>query len=140
MKPKELMQLTSCSQIDPPRDTDQHSHHASYFPFLAQPRCYREIVLRLLSSANSTVVVRKKFYSRQHSGHQTVVTRRYIPFSHPYVPSFLSRIGFGIPAFQPFMLPRRFSLNFATHALALSAHRFLPKKNPHGREDALGET
>ena len=34
MKPKELIKLTSCSQTGP-RDTDQRSRHASYFPLLS---------------------------------------------------------------------------------------------------------
>ena len=44
MKPTEVIKRTFCSQTDPPRDTDQHSRHTSYFPFLALPRfnsgCY----------------------------------------------------------------------------------------------------
>ena len=61
-----------------------------------------------------------RFYPQRSSG-QAVVTD-VVPSPPRYVPSFLSRIGFSIPAARPF------SSNVATVALALSANQFLCKK------------
>ena len=95
------------------------SSSRGYCPFFGSRNIGSSLIPKIFPERRSTTFTLqlnlcKRFYPERPSG-QVVVTDHTGGFPSPprYMPSFLSRVGFSIPTFQPFFYARRFSSNFA---------------------------